>query len=41
ISLQADSNCVHRDRPGAENIARNLKDRLHDAGITVRAFTRR
>lgn len=40
ISLQADSICVHGDSPGAVNIARILKDRLHDAGVTVRAFNR-
>ncbi|PBQ11691.1 hypothetical protein CCL07_00960 [Pseudomonas congelans] len=40
ISLQADSICVHGDSPGAVNIARILKNRLHDAGVTVRAFNR-
>lgn len=39
ISLQADSICVHGDSPDAVGIARTLKRRLLEAGITPRTFT--
>ncbi|MBV4535903.1 MULTISPECIES: LamB/YcsF family protein [Pseudomonas] len=39
ISLQAESICVHGDSPDAVNIARDLKTRLLEAGVTLRAFS--
>jgi UPF0271 protein len=39
ISLQAESICVHGDSPDAVNIARDLKSRLLEAGVTLRAFS--
>ncbi|AHF69162.1 MULTISPECIES: LamB/YcsF family protein [Pseudomonas] len=39
INLQADSICVHGDNQDAVAIARNLKNCLLEAGITIRAFT--
>lgn len=39
ISLQAESICVHGDSPDAVNIARDLKTRLVEAGVTLRAFS--
>ena len=38
IRLQADSICVHGDSPGAVAIARHLRDRFEQAGVTVAAF---
>ncbi|WP_449431482.1 LamB/YcsF family protein [Pseudomonas putida] len=38
ISLQADSICVHGDSPDAVGIARAVKQRLLEAGTTLRAF---
>ncbi|MBI6576974.1 5-oxoprolinase subunit PxpA [Pseudomonas viridiflava] len=40
IELEADSICVHGDSPGAVNIAHALKQRLLEAGVNIRAFTR-
>ncbi|MBC3956569.1 LamB/YcsF family protein [Pseudomonas triticifolii] len=40
IELQADSICVHGDSPGAVNIANALRQRLLDAEVNIRAFTR-
>ncbi|WP_439885505.1 LamB/YcsF family protein [Pseudomonas syringae] len=40
IELDADSICVHGDSPGAVNIAHALKQRLLEAGVNIRAFTR-
>ncbi len=40
IELQADSICVHGDSPGAVNIAQALRQRLLDAEVNIRAFTR-
>jgi len=40
IELEADSICVHGDSPGAVNIAHALKQRLLEAGVYIRAFTR-
>lgn len=40
IELQADSICVHGDSPGAVNIAHALRQRLLDAEVNIRAFTR-
>ncbi|VVO19446.1 hypothetical protein PS689_04104 [Pseudomonas fluorescens] len=40
IELEADSICVHGDIPGAVNIAHALKQRLLEAGVNIRAFTR-
>jgi 5-oxoprolinase (ATP-hydrolysing) subunit A len=37
--IKADSICVHGDSPGAVEIARRLRLRLHEAGITIAAFT--
>jgi len=39
ISLQAESICVHGDSPDAVSIARDLKTRLLEAGVTLRAFS--
>lgn len=39
INLEADSICVHGDSDGAVTIARTLKARLAEAGVTIRAFT--
>ncbi|MFJ4142406.1 LamB/YcsF family protein [Pseudomonas sp. NPDC089734] len=39
INLEADSICVHGDNHDAVAIARNLKTRLLEAGVTISAFT--
>ncbi|MDO7927641.1 5-oxoprolinase subunit PxpA [Pseudomonas sp. KFB-139] len=39
INLQADSICVHGDNQDAVAIARNLKNSLLEAGVTIRTFT--
>lgn len=38
IELAADSICVHSDTPGAVDMARLLRARLDDAGVTVAPF---
>jgi 5-oxoprolinase (ATP-hydrolysing) subunit A len=37
--IKADSICVHGDSPGAVEMARRVRLRLHEAGITIAAFT--
>lgn len=39
IPLKADTICVHGDTPGAELLARALRQGLERAGVQVRAFT--
>jgi UPF0271 protein len=36
--VQADSICVHGDRPGAVDMARALRTQLEQAGVSIRAF---
>ncbi|MGB0099297.1 MAG: 5-oxoprolinase subunit PxpA [Nocardioides sp.] len=38
VEVRADSVCVHGDSPGAVAMARAVRDRLADAGVTMRAF---
>lgn len=38
IAVEADSICVHGDSPGAVAVARQVRDRLSDAGMTVAPF---
>lgn len=38
IRLQADSICVHGDSPGAVDMARILRQRFDEAGVTLRPF---
>ena len=38
IELAADSVCVHGDTPGAALMARLLRARLDEAGVTVAPF---
>lgn len=37
--IQADSICVHGDNPAAVAIASQLRETLHQAGITIQAFS--
>lgn len=41
VSLTARSLCVHGDTPGAVEIARRIRDRLHGAGVELAAFVKR
>ena len=38
IAVEADSICVHGDSPGAVAVARQVRDRLSDEGMTVAPF---
>ena len=38
IRIEADTVCLHGDTPGAGTIARRVRERLEDAGITPRAM---
>ncbi len=38
VRIEADSICVHGDSPGAVAIARAVRDRLEQAGVTVASF---
>ncbi|WPG37527.1 5-oxoprolinase subunit PxpA [Variovorax sp. EBFNA2] len=39
VRIRADSICVHGDSPGAVEMARRVRERLVQAGVTVRPFT--
>ena len=36
--VQADSLCVHGDSPGAVDMAREVRRRLEQSGVTIRSF---
>ena len=38
VRIRADSICVHGDSPGAVEMARRVRERLGQAGVTVRPF---
>ena len=38
VRIQADSICVHGDSPGAVEMARRIRARFDEAGVTLRAF---
>ena len=38
VRIRADSVCVHGDSPGAVEMARRVRERLVQAGVTVRSF---
>ncbi|MBQ0132347.1 MAG: LamB/YcsF family protein, partial [Comamonas sp.] len=38
IRLQADSICVHGDSPGAVEMARSIRQRLAQAGVSLQPF---
>lgn len=40
LRIGADSICTHGDSPGAVAMARAVRERLVDAGVTIRAFAR-
>ena len=35
VAIRADTLCVHGDTPGAPGIARRIREKLQEAGITV------
>ena len=39
VRIRADSICVHGDSPGAVEMARRVRERLVQAGVTIRPFT--
>lgn len=39
VAIRADTLCVHGDTPGAPRIARRIREKLHEAGITVAPMT--
>ncbi|WP_205736739.1 LamB/YcsF family protein [Acidovorax cavernicola] len=39
VRIRADSVCVHGDSPGAVEMARRVRERLVQAGVTIRPFT--
>jgi len=39
VRIRADSICVHGDSPGAVDMARRVRERLVQAGVTIRPFT--
>ncbi|MGH9919954.1 MAG: LamB/YcsF family protein, partial [Nitrososphaerales archaeon] len=39
VLVRVDTLCIHSDTPGAVGLARALRSALHDAGVTVRAFS--
>jgi UPF0271 protein len=41
VAIEADSICVHGDSPGAVHIATVVRDRLTEAGVTLRPFAAR
>ncbi|MNT90427.1 LamB/YcsF family protein [compost metagenome] len=38
VRIRADSICVHGDSPGAVEMARRVRERLVQAGVTIRPF---
>ena len=39
VRIRADSICVHGDSPGAVEMARRVRERVVQAGVTIRPFT--
>jgi UPF0271 protein len=38
VRIEAESVCVHGDSPGAVEMARQVRARLEQAGVTIRSF---
>jgi UPF0271 protein len=38
VRIEAESVCVHGDSPGAVEMARQVRVRLEQAGVTIRSF---
>jgi len=38
VRIRAESVCVHGDSPGAVGMARQVRERLSQAGVTIASF---